>query len=205
MIGATQSLRPGIFGLQPAVRALTGFPPSLHPGGPGAQAPELPLQRARSRGPGGRRAAPRWCPRPAVRRGRARPRPADRSPSPARRRGVWTPFTTAVWPSTAMSAPIRVQLRHVHEAVLEDGLRDDRWCRRATRQERHELGLHVGGEAGDAPWSSTSTGCGRLGRPGSGARPASALDGGSPPRAACRSRASRCSGTAPLHAARRRR
>ena len=40
-----------------------------------------------------------------------------------------------------------LQLLHVHEAVLEDGLGDHARCRSATRVERHELRLHVGGEA----------------------------------------------------------
>ena len=54
-------------------------------------------------------------------------------------------------PSTAMSAPMRLQLRHVHEAVLEDGLGDDRRCRRP----RHS--------------SAMSCACMSVGKPGCGA------------------------------------
>jgi hypothetical protein len=40
------------------------------------------------------------------------------------------------------------ELGHMHEAVLEDGLGDHRGALGDGHQ-RHELGLHVGGEAGE--------------------------------------------------------
>ena len=53
----------------------------------------------------------------------------------------------------------RAQLRHVHEAVLEDGLRDHA-VPSATASDRHELRLHVGREARDR-LRATFTACGR--------------------------------------------
>ncbi len=56
-----------------------------------------------------------------------------------------TPLTIAVLPSISIDAPRRLELLHVHEAVLEDRLGDAVGAVRDA-VERHELRLHVGRE-----------------------------------------------------------